>query len=313
MFYSDYASSSSAFAIKTEPHSPCPSDIDDDHCDDNNPPRKTSRCDHSTNKHKSKATNPLPTDPHDLQMYQKIERRERNREHAKKSRVRKKVLLDTLQDQLLSLRRENMVLRRVVIDNIPQAAARILQECTTEESSLLLNNNISDTEDNDKPSHSSGPLSSSAYRPSRLTSNIAAGMRQSHTNTPTASSNLDPTVSSKLPYPSGFSFSNQVKQQAKILMEPDYRLIQSLVSSQQNFVLSDPSIPDNPIVYASEGFCKMTGYKKNDVLGMYMCMECVWDVYVYYGRGHNENGLVGMRCVWDVYGNVYVLYMCMCT
>jgi PAS domain S-box-containing protein len=39
------------------------------------------------------------------------------------------------------------------------------------------------------------------------------------------------------------------------------------VTSQQNFVLSDPSLPDNPIVYASDGFCKMTGYKRQDVLG----------------------------------------------
>jgi PAS domain S-box-containing protein len=44
-------------------------------------------------------------------------------------------------------------------------------------------------------------------------------------------------------------------------------LIHSLVHSQQNFVLSDPSLPDNPIVYASEGFCRMTGYKRSEVVG----------------------------------------------
>lgn len=53
----------------------------------------------------------------------------------------------------------------------------------------------------------------------------------------------------------------------KILMEPDYRLIASLITSQQNFVLSDPSLPDNPIVYASDGFCRLTGYRRSDVLG----------------------------------------------
>lgn len=58
-----------------------------------------------------------------------------------------------------------------------------------------------------------------------------------------------------------------LKQQAKLLMEPDYRLIQALVNSQQNFCLSDPSLPDNPIVYASEGFIKLTGYKRHEVLG----------------------------------------------
>jgi hypothetical protein len=38
----------------------------------------------------------------------------------------------------------------------------------------------------------------------------------------------------------------------RILMEPDYRLIQALLTAQQNFVVSDPSLPDNPIVYASQ-------------------------------------------------------------
>ena len=38
--------------------------------------------------------------------------RERNREHAKKSRIRKRVLLDLLQDQLSGLRGENVKLRR---------------------------------------------------------------------------------------------------------------------------------------------------------------------------------------------------------
>jgi len=32
-------------------------------------------------------------------------------------------------------------------------------------------------------------------------------------------------------------------------------------------VLSDPSLPDNPIVYCSEGFCNLTGYKRSEVLG----------------------------------------------
>ncbi|KAJ1401098.1 PAS domain-containing protein [Ochromonadaceae sp. CCMP2298] len=139
---------------------------------------------------------------------QRVERRERNREHAKRSRIRKRVLLETLQDQLAELRSQNVKLRRVVGEHIPEHAGRILSECTTEESSLLAHINSS-----------------------------GAGV-------------VAPT-----------------KQTAKILMEPDFRLIHSLVTSQQNFVLSDPSLPDNPIVYASDGFCRMSGYKRQDILG----------------------------------------------
>ena len=53
---------------------------------------------------------------------QKLERRERNREHAKRSRIRKKVLLDLLQDQLVALRKENVKLRAVVSEKIPDKA-----------------------------------------------------------------------------------------------------------------------------------------------------------------------------------------------
>lgn len=34
-----------------------------------------------------------------------------------------------------------------------------------------------------------------------------------------------------------------------VLTEPDYRLMLNLVQAQQNFTVSDPSLPDNPIVY----------------------------------------------------------------
>lgn len=166
--------------------------------------------------------------------------RERNREHAKKSRIRKKLLLDSLQDQLAELRNENMNLRRVVSERIPQLAAKILLDCTTSESQLLAQWNSDDEDeviDNIKPSP--------------LTSNIAQNVIN---NVQLHSQNSSQK-------------KQHLKQTAKILMEPDYRLMQSLVTSQQNFVLSDPSLPDNPIVYASDGFCKMTGYKRHEVLG----------------------------------------------
>ncbi len=63
-----------------------------------------------------------------------------------------------------------------------------------------------------------------------------------------------------LPMPSGFG-------PVKTLMEPDYRLMSALSGSQQNFAISDPSLPDNPIVYVSQGFLDLTGYTLDQVLG----------------------------------------------
>mmetsp|Transcript_21837 Transcript_21837/g.47932 ORF Transcript_21837/g.47932 Transcript_21837/m.47932 type:complete len:398 (+) Transcript_21837:102-1295(+) len=36
---------------------------------------------------------------------------------------------------------------------------------------------------------------------------------------------------------------------------------------QQNFCISDPALPDNPIVFASDDFLKLTGYTREEVLG----------------------------------------------
>jgi PAS domain S-box-containing protein len=47
----------------------------------------------------------------------------------------------------------------------------------------------------------------------------------------------------------------------------DFILIRSIQRSQQCFVITDPSLQDNPIVYASEDFLSLTGYKREEVLG----------------------------------------------
>eukprot|EP00979_Chaetoceros_neogracilis_P017865 scaffold10322_cov290-Chaetoceros_neogracile.AAC.2 len=47
----------------------------------------------------------------------------------------------------------------------------------------------------------------------------------------------------------------------------DFNLMSSIRQSQQCFVISDPTLPDNPIVYASGDFLSLTGYSQDEVLG----------------------------------------------
>jgi len=51
------------------------------------------------------------------------------------------------------------------------------------------------------------------------------------------------------------------------LDQQDFNLVCSLKKSQQCFVITDPSLQDNPIVYASEDFLQVTGYSRDEVLG----------------------------------------------
>ena len=51
------------------------------------------------------------------------------------------------------------------------------------------------------------------------------------------------------------------------LLRSDFELIESLTKTRQSFVLTDPRLPDNPIVYASRPFLALTGYTREQVLG----------------------------------------------
>jgi PAS domain-containing protein len=137
------------------------------------------------------------------------ERRQRNREHAKRSRVRKKFMLESLQEQVSALQRENQRLRLLVQDNIPQHAQQIIADCCT-----------------------SSPLFSDDAKDKPLTIEVEG-----------------------------------VTKDATTLVRSDFQLMDSLSTGQQNFVLSDPRLPDNPIVFATPGFYRLTGYTPEQVLG----------------------------------------------
>mmetsp|Transcript_6359 Transcript_6359/g.15436 ORF Transcript_6359/g.15436 Transcript_6359/m.15436 type:complete len:484 (+) Transcript_6359:316-1767(+) len=51
------------------------------------------------------------------------------------------------------------------------------------------------------------------------------------------------------------------------LDQEDFNLVTSIQQSQHSFVITDPSLQDNPIVFASDDFLALTGYSREDVLG----------------------------------------------
>ena len=44
-----------------------------------------------------------------------------------------------------------------------------------------------------------------------------------------------------------------------------FSLVRSLLKAQHSFVISDPLLADNPIIYASNGFYDMTGYSADEI------------------------------------------------
>ncbi|KAG5175508.1 aureochrome1 [Tribonema minus] len=130
---------------------------------------------------------------------QKAERREKNREHAKRSRVRKKFLLESLQRSVDTLQNENASLKASIREYMGETGDELIAKCVPEGEDDLVTSN-----------------------PSRAT---------------------------------------------RVLDDPDYSLVKALQLAQQNFVITDASLPDNPIVFASSGFLTLTGYAADQILG----------------------------------------------
>lgn len=137
---------------------------------------------------------------------QKSERRERNREHAKRSRIRKKFLLESLQQSVALLKEENEKLKGAIADHLGAAKAHELINAHQEQTN-----------------------------PSGMSDAALIASSQGAAN--------------------------------KVLDDPDFSFIKALQTAQQNFVVTDPSLPDNPIVYASQGFLNLTGYSLDQILG----------------------------------------------
>jgi len=149
--------------------------------------------------------------------------RERNREHAKRSRIRKKFLLESLQQSVSLLKEENEKLRSSIRQHLGD----------TQADEVLKDENLADVAAAVGAKNGLGGGGSSA----------------SYTNN-------DSTLIA--------SDSNDAN---KVLDDPDFSFIKALQTAQQNFVVTDPSLPDNPIVYATQGFLDLTGYTLDQVLG----------------------------------------------
>lgn len=47
----------------------------------------------------------------------------------------------------------------------------------------------------------------------------------------------------------------------------DFGLMAAIQAAQRSFIITDPALNDNPIIFASKGFLEMSGYLLENVLG----------------------------------------------
>lgn len=80
------------------------------------------------------------------------------------------------------------------------------------------------------------------------------------------SENADVLLASCNPFTTSCVAEN-TKVANRKLENPDFSLVRALQIAQQNFIITDPAVPDNPIVFASHGFLALTGYSLDQVMG----------------------------------------------
>ena len=155
------------------------------------------------------------------------DRRERAKLHARKCREKKKHELENLTEEEKLLREENLRLRALIRSKMPDQAQNIVSECCYS---------------SERVRHLNPYIFQQAV-------GEGEGEEMTSSSSPTA-----------MAAPSSRSPPSQLGRN-------DFDLIESLSAGKQSFVLTDPRLPDNPIVYCSDSFCELTGYTRNEVIG----------------------------------------------
>ena len=94
------------------------------------------------------------------------------------------------------------------------------------------------------------------------------------------------------------------------VLEPmDFRLVAAIQAQQKSFIITDPSIPDNPIIFASQGFLDLTGYPMNEVLGRncrFLQGTYTYIPFFYYKYCMYVELAIQLLCMYS-----WLLYVCM--
>ena len=231
--------------------------------------------------------------------------RERNKIHARKSRLRKKFLLDNLKANLGGVEEENENLRMMVVKLTGKTYEELMADSAAGLPMVAIAPPISTagmaaaaaaSAAAAQAAQSQGVVVSSP-RIAPISSGLAIGglgggggggigagfavqlqpVASSSSNPfaqaltqPVASSSLSSSAAAVAAASSSLIPASHPALQSvpnSVINSNDFELVKALALAQHNFVISDPSLPDNPIVFASAGFYALTGYSPDEVIG----------------------------------------------
>merc|ERR1719163_2598631 len=179
--------------------------------------------------------------------------RERNRMHARKARLRKKIYLDSLKQSVEQLEEENARLQGILRRYQEDEAGR---NGTSSGSST----GSSDEDGDAVPPGGAATIGKARAVIGKRTRKGGFGSRL--LMRPGAKGGEGGVGDAA----AGMQVGGPGKGVVQLCSE-DFALLKALNMSHEHFVISDPHQPDNPIVFASDTFYELTGYKPSEILG----------------------------------------------
>lgn len=154
-------------------------------------------------------------------------RKLKNRINAKKARLKKKNFIATLEESVRELKEENMKFRKFIASRSGRDPNDVLK------------------------------IDAESASASKSSSSKARDNEEEH-NSDESRSNSSGTKTS-------LSCMSDLMENCVAPM--DMFFLKSLQDHKQSFVLTNPNLVDDPIIFCSEDFCELTGYQKHEILG----------------------------------------------
>jgi PAS domain-containing protein len=192
--------------------------------------------------------------------------RERNRLHARQSRLRKKFFVDSLKTNVADTEDENRRMRLMLLALTGKAYEALRADEEAGIPLLALSTGVAGA--------GAGAGAGAQAHVQAHAQAQALALAQAQAQAQAAQSHALVLAGARgggggaaVPDERSALLGGPGRQPTTVISGNDYDLVRALATAHHNFVISDPQLPDNPIVFASKGFYDLTGYSPSEVLG----------------------------------------------
>jgi len=190
---------------------------------------------------------------------------------AAKKPLRRGFFANALKRRLEALRDENARLKRLASDVLDDTeCVALFADLGTEHNSAIDDDDAATARGGRGAAASSSSLAlaaSAASSSSSLPGAAASAIESERTGNLPRNLSSDSTDGARQALEQVVATTNRVVANAAQVDRRDLTLVKVVQQAQRAFVVTNPALPDNPIVWSSDEFGKLTGYSREEVCG----------------------------------------------